>query len=44
MVAVIGNPGPLRDAIMQSVGERKALTVSSCERLLETRGITLEGA
>jgi len=41
-VAVIGNPGPLRDELMERVRERPALSVSSCERLLETRGINLE--
>lgn len=42
VVAVIGNPGPLRDALMAKIEERKALKVSSCEKLLETRGINLE--
>eukprot|EP00286_Rhodomonas_abbreviata_P015231 CAMPEP_0181321812 /NCGR_PEP_ID=MMETSP1101-20121128/18895_1 /TAXON_ID=46948 /ORGANISM="Rhodomonas abbreviata, Strain Caron Lab Isolate" /LENGTH=513 /DNA_ID=CAMNT_0023429685 /DNA_START=28 /DNA_END=1569 /DNA_ORIENTATION=+ len=41
-VAVIGNAGPLRDEIIAKVGERPALSVTSCEKLLETRGINLE--
>uniref|UniRef100_A0A7S0MNM1 NAD(P)-binding domain-containing protein n=1 Tax=Cryptomonas curvata TaxID=233186 RepID=A0A7S0MNM1_9CRYP len=42
VVAVVGEPGPLRDQIVERL-TAQGVAISSCERLLETKGIRLEG-
>lgn len=43
VVAIIGEPGPLRDQLVERF-TAQGLTISSCERLLETKGLRLEGS
>lgn len=43
VVAIVAPPGALRDEIKKRVEAAPALSISSCEKLLDTRGITLEG-
>ncbi|EKX50276.1 hypothetical protein GUITHDRAFT_151266, partial [Guillardia theta CCMP2712] len=43
-VAVIGPPGVVRDEIMARLGQQQSLKISSCEKLLETRGMTIENS
>jgi len=42
VVAVIGEKSELRDEVMRGVEGQASLSVSSCERLLETRGLKIE--
>lgn len=42
VVALIGDKTPLREDLLKRMEAHPALTISSCERLLETRGLTIE--
>jgi len=42
VVALIGEKSAMRDDLQKRMEEHPALTISSCERLLETRGLTIE--
>ncbi|KAJ1484261.1 hypothetical protein T484DRAFT_2522203 [Baffinella frigidus] len=43
VVAIIANPGTLREELVSRVEAAKGISISSCEKLLETRGIAMEG-
>jgi len=42
VVALIGEKSAMRDDLQKRMEEHPALTISSCERLLETRGLAIE--
>jgi len=42
VVAIIGDKSPLRDELEKKLTENPSLTMSSCNKLLETRGMTIE--
>lgn len=43
VLAIVGDKTALRDDLQKRVEGQKSLSISSCERLLETRGMTIEG-